>query len=74
LFSLRYANYPRDLFMGILPSSQLGSVATVDVSTSNSFLLLRNLQSGVTVSAAANSLNPLVLKQDGRNIHSSNRS
>lgn len=32
LFSLRYANYPRDLFMGILPSSQLGSVATVNVS------------------------------------------
>ena len=31
LFSLRYANYPRDLFMGVLPSSQLGSVATVDV-------------------------------------------
>lgn len=33
LFSLRYANYPRDLFMGILPSSQLGSVATVNVSS-----------------------------------------
>lgn len=32
LFTLRYANYPRDLFMGVLPSSQLGSVATVDVS------------------------------------------
>ena len=32
LFSLRYANYPRDLFMGILPSSQLGSVATINVS------------------------------------------
>lgn len=31
LFSLRYANYPRDLFMGILPSSQLGSVATVNI-------------------------------------------
>lgn len=31
LFSLRYANYPRDLFMGILPSSQLGSVATVSL-------------------------------------------
>jgi hypothetical protein len=31
LFTLRYANYPRDLFMGILPSSQLGSVATVNV-------------------------------------------
>lgn len=36
LFSLRYANYPRDLFMGILPSSQLGSVATVDISISAS--------------------------------------
>lgn len=34
LFSLRYANYPRDLFMGILPSSQLGSVATVNVTAS----------------------------------------
>ena len=31
LFTLRYANYPRDLFMGILPSAQLGSVATVNV-------------------------------------------
>ena len=31
LFTLRYANYPRDLFMGVLPSSQLGSVATVNV-------------------------------------------
>lgn len=31
LFSLRYANYPRDLFMGILPSAQLGSVATVNI-------------------------------------------
>lgn len=33
LFSLRYANYPRDLFMGILPSSQLGSVATIDLTS-----------------------------------------
>ena len=33
LFSLRYANYPKDLFMGVLPSSQLGSVATVNVTT-----------------------------------------
>lgn len=36
LFSLRYANYPRDLFMGILPSSQLGSVATINL-TSHDF-------------------------------------
>jgi hypothetical protein len=36
LFSLRYANYPRDLFMGILPSAQLGSVATVNVPVKSS--------------------------------------
>lgn len=35
LFTLRYANYPRDLFMGILPSAQLGSVATVSISHSS---------------------------------------
>lgn len=35
LFTLRYANYPRDLFMGILPSSQLGSVATVKVTNTS---------------------------------------
>lgn len=41
LFSLRYANYPKDLFMGILPSSQLGSVATVNVlATSNAQVAL----------------------------------
>lgn len=38
LFSLRYANYPRDLFMGILPSSQLGSVATVNITKQSSAL------------------------------------
>lgn len=60
LFTLRYANYPRDLFMGILPSSQLGSVATVNVnSASNSRIALASQQGnligtvgsdGVTVS------------------------
>ena len=57
LFSLRYANYPRDLFMGILPSSQLGSVATVNISsfssTSGSLPLL-NLRSGGLVSSNSN--------------------
>ena len=28
-FKLRYANYPKDMFMGILPSSQYGSVAII---------------------------------------------
>lgn len=28
-FQLRYANYPKDMFMGVLPSSQYGSVAVL---------------------------------------------
>ena len=31
LFTLRYANWHKDLFMGCMPSSQLGSVATVSI-------------------------------------------
>jgi hypothetical protein len=66
LFTLRYANYPRDLFMGILPSSQLGSVATVNVSnvssvsppvvlTGRSGYLLGTVGSNGTVVTLANS-------------------
>ena len=29
MIRLRYANYPKDYFMGILPSSQYGSVAVL---------------------------------------------
>lgn len=32
MFSLRYCNWNKDLFMGILPNSQFGDVAVVDVS------------------------------------------
>lgn len=32
MLRLRYANYPKDYFMGILPSSQYGSVATLSSS------------------------------------------
>lgn len=70
LFSLRYANYPRDLFMGVLPSSQLGSVATVaiknsgNIAASNS-IALTNIAStaNTVVQAASTSANPLALKQ-----------
>lgn len=31
LFDLRYSNYPRDLFFGILPDSQFGDESVVDV-------------------------------------------
>lgn len=70
LFSLRYANYPRDLFMGVLPSSQLGSVATVNVSNVSTYgsgvaLPLANIPRGATaiVTSGGNTPNPLILKQ-----------
>lgn len=34
LFTLRYANWPKDMFMGIMPDSQLGDVSIVDASGS----------------------------------------
>lgn len=30
IFTLRYANWPKDLFMGVMPNSQLGDVSVVD--------------------------------------------
>lgn len=36
-FKLRYANYPKDMFMGVLPSSQYGSVAVLPSSYSPSY-------------------------------------
>lgn len=74
ILSLRYANYNKDLFMGVLPSSQLGSVATVNITNlgdtgGKSGLSLRNLSSSSnnsidnTINLASNALNPLILKQ-----------
>ena len=47
MVQLRYANYPKDYFMGMLPSSQYGSVAVLpsqsqDLSNSNSVLAYRS--------------------------------
>lgn len=36
LLTLRYANWPKDLFMGVMPNSQLGDVSVVDVISSPS--------------------------------------
>ena len=30
LFTLRYANWPKDMFMGVMPDSQLGDVSVID--------------------------------------------
>ena len=37
MLKLRYANYPKDYFMGMLPSSQYGSVAALPISTLSNF-------------------------------------
>ena len=37
MLQLRYANYPKDYFMGILPNSQYGSVAALPISTLSNF-------------------------------------
>lgn len=39
ILTLRYANWPKDLFMGLMPDQQLGEVATISLaSSSESFL------------------------------------
>jgi hypothetical protein len=47
MVQLRYANYPKDYFMGMLPSSQYGSVAVLpnqylDIPNSNSIIAYRS--------------------------------
>lgn len=37
MFKIRYANYPKDYFMGMLPNSQYGSVAVLPSSFSSSY-------------------------------------
>lgn len=74
ILSLRYANYNKDLFMGVMPSAQFGSVATVSVknvgdSPAGTALLLRNLSTGDSyVQSAGNSVNPLILKVTGGSV------
>ena len=67
MVKLRYANYPKDYFMGMLPSSQYGSVALLtplDSSLSTNVILahstdgisnssVRNLSGGTTVQATS---------------------
>jgi hypothetical protein len=50
LLTLRYANWPKDLFMGVMPNSQLGDVSVVDIlpTSSNSPNLIGDVV-GVTV-------------------------
>lgn len=55
-FKLRYANYPKDMFMGVLPSSQYGSVAflsPLDSSLASNVVLARSTD-GINNSSVRN--------------------
>ena len=59
LFSLRYCNWNKDLFMGILPNSQFGDVAIIDFDNSGNkpdvFLGLGDSNSKVGVASRVSS-------------------
>ena len=80
MLQLRYANYPKDYFMGMLPSSQYGSVATLPSfnqslpsrriipilsSTGNTYLNASgNGSSAVSLSSSVTSSTPLGINSD----------
>lgn len=49
LFSLRYCNWNKDMFMGILPNSQFGDIAVVDVTGTTGYSQVRVGTSGLIV-------------------------
>lgn len=59
MIQLRYANYPKDYFMGMLPSSQYGSVATLPslIGGYGSSLVVASASSGSSTSETAQLLN-----------------
>ena len=78
MLKLRYANYPKDYFMGILPSSQYGSVAVlpssftsayasnriVSDSRTNSYLFQKQASGDVSMTESVPSNTPVSLNSD----------
>lgn len=77
MLQLRYANYPKDYFMGILPNSQYGSVATLSsfnpalparrvtaLTTNAAYAQASGSGTGVSMSQTVPSPDPLVLNAD----------
>lgn len=78
MFMLRYANYPKDYFMGMLPSSQYGSVATLPSSftssytsnrivsdnRTNSYLFQQSGSGAVSMSESVSANTPVTLNSD----------
>lgn len=77
MVKLRYANYPKDYFMGILPASQYGSVAVLPpfnsglaprrvtaLATNAAYIQASGSGAGVSMSRSVSSPDPLVLNTD----------
>lgn len=78
MFKLRYANYPKDYFMGMLPNSQYGSVAVlpssltsayapnriVSDSRKNSYLFQKKDSGDVAMMVSLSSDTPVTLNSD----------
>lgn len=77
-FKLRYANYPKDMFMGVLPSSQYGGVAVLPSSftsdyissrivpdnRTNSYLFQQKDSGSVSMTGSVSSDTPITLNSD----------
>lgn len=53
ILSLRYANYNKDLFMGVMPSAQFGSVATVSLNSNTLYTKLSQQQGSLLGTVAS---------------------
>jgi len=62
ILSLRYANYNKDLFMGVMPSSQFGSVAIVNVLSNGRSSVSLSGQSGQLLGTVASDKTLVTLK------------
>ena len=76
MVQLRYANYPKDYFMGMLPSSQYGSVASLSpiVSTESSNIILARSRTSVASDSVARNPNATsTIETSSSNITGSHR-
>lgn len=64
MFTLRYANYPKDYFLGVLPSSQYGNVAVMP----SSYSLTRSSGSIVTKDSPSTNPNSLLVNTSGTTV------
>ena len=56
LFDLKYCNWNKDLFMGVLPSAQYGASATIQAPTAESFQYVFNVSGQNTALASSSTL------------------